>query len=161
MITKDFVEKASKTHKFVSGGIGLFLSLVAVFVFFKKCSTHNISGNWHLELNVEKSAYKPYIGETHTQKVFFIQNENSVRGDGEKWEYNGKYLPASAHRKLEYEGFIDGRKLFAKYVLYGLKRVSQGSITVEISDDGKTMEGTFMGTAGESSGTLKGRKIED
>lgn len=161
MITKDFVEKASKTHKFVSGGIGLFLSLVAVFVFFKKCSTHNISGNWCLELNVEKSAYKPYIGGTHTLKVVFIQNENNVRGDGEKWEYNGKYLPAKEHRKLEYDGSITGNKLFAKYVLYGLKRVSQGSITVKISDDGKTMIGTFKETAGESSGSLTGHKIED
>lgn len=159
MKTKEFVEKVTKTHKFVSGGIGLFLSVIAVLVFFKKCSTKNVSGNWYLELKVEKSAYKPYIGETHTQKVFLIQNENSVRGDGEKWEYNGKYLPAEAHRKIEYEGFIDGSSLFAKYVLHGQRRISEGSITVEISNDGTSMEGTFTGTAGESSGTVKGRKI--
>ena len=160
MKAKELIEKATKTHKFLAGGIGLFLGVIGVFAFFEKCSTENVSGNWYIELKVEKSAYKPYIGETHTQKVFFIQNENSVRGDGEKWEYNGKYLPAEAHRKLEYEGFMDGNTLFAKYVLHGLKRVSEGSISVVISDDGKTMEGTFMGTAGESSGTLKGRKIE-
>lgn len=160
MKTKELIEKATKTHKFVSGAIGLLLGIVGVVALYNKYSTKNVSGNWYIVLTVEKSAYRPYIGETHSQKVFFIQNDNSVSGDGEKWEYNGKYLPAEAHRKLEYAGFMDGSKLFAKYVLHGLKRTSQGSITVEISDDGKTMEGTFMGTAGESSGSLTGRKIE-
>jgi hypothetical protein len=160
MNTKEVLEKATKTHKFISGGIALFLSIVAVFVFFKKCSTKNVSGNWYIELKVEKSAYKPYIGETHSQKVFFIQNEINVRGDGEKWEYNGKYLPAEEHRKIEYEGSMDGRILFAKYVLHGQKRTSEGSIKVELSSDGKKMEGTFTGTAGETSGTLVGKKIE-
>lgn len=160
MKTKEIIEKATKTHKFITGGIGLLLGIVGVIALYNKYTTKNVSGNWYLELKVEKSSFRPYIGETHTQKVFFIQNESSVRGDGEKWEYNGKYLPAEAHRKIEYEGFVDGKDLFAKYVLHGQKRVSEGSITVKISSDGKTMEGSFMGTAGESSGTLKGKKIE-
>jgi hypothetical protein len=160
MKAKKLLEKATKTHKFVTGSIGLLLGIIGVVALFNKYTTRNASGNWYIELKVEKSAYKPYIGETHTQKVFLIQNESSVRGDGEKWEYNGKYLPAEAHRKIEYEGYVDGSTLFAKYILHGQKRISEGSITVEISSDGKTMEGTFIGTAGETSGTLKGRKIE-
>jgi hypothetical protein len=157
--TKRLVVRITKTQKLLSASLTIFLGTIAVIAYFKQCTTKKAAGQWYLTFKVEKSAYKPFIGETHSQKVFFTQNENIIKGDGEKWEYNGKYLPSEMHRLLEYEGTINGNKLMAKYVLHGEKRDSKGMIDVEISDDGKTVKGTFSGTAGESSGTVTGEKV--
>jgi hypothetical protein len=158
--TKRAVVKITKTQKFVSATLTLFLGSIAVIAYFKQCTIKKATGQWYLTFKVVKSAYRSFIGETHSQKVFFTQNENVVEGDGEKWEYNGKYLPPEMHRLLEYTGTIEGNKLIAKYVLHGEKRDSKGMINVELADDGKTMTGSFSGTAGESSGTVTGEKID-
>lgn len=100
------------------------------------------------------------MGETHTQKVFFTQSEADIEGHGEKCEYNGQLLPFDAHRKLEYKGSIDEDELKATYVLHGLKRVSEGMIHLIISSDGKSLEGRFSGTAGETAGTVTGERID-
>lgn len=140
--------------------LGLFIAVVTVIVTLKSWTNKNISGGWKIKFNVEKSSYSPYIGETHVQKVFFIQNDCSITGDGEKTEYNNRALPSHQHRKLEYEGNVDGSTLIAKYVLHGERRISTGSINAHISDDGKTLAGTFTGTAGNSEGTISGQKLD-
>jgi hypothetical protein len=153
---KKAVVKIGKTGKRITGILGFVTAIFAVWGIIKNYSTKDVTGEWYIEFKVNKSAYKPYLGESHTQKVYFVQNSSGVTGDGEKWKYNGKYLPAEMHRKIEYTGVVDGDELNAKYILHGEKRVSSGNIKVKISDN--SMTGTFSGTAGESSGTVHGTK---
>lgn len=155
---KKTIEKIGKIGKPAAAVLGFAIALFTAWGIIKTQTTKNIGGEWYLEFKVEKSSYLPYIGETHTQKVYFIQTDKTVTGDGEKWEYNGKLLPFDAHRKLEYHGSVDGSKFRAKYVMHGLKRISEGMIDVII--DGEELSGTFSGTAGESSGMVTGKKIE-
>lgn len=64
------------------------------------------------------------------------------------------------HRILDYDGTINGSELRARYVLQGERRQSFGDICVEISSNGKTMKGTFTGTAANAAGTVEGFKME-
>jgi hypothetical protein len=157
---KRFIVKATRTQKFISAVLGLFIASFGVWAIIKSLRTKNIAGAWKLTFTIQSSTYRPYIGETHTQKVFFTQNDENVAGNGEKWEYNGELLPFDAHRLLEYEGTINGSQLNAKYVLHGLKRISNGNIEVEISSDEKTLKGSFTGTAADTKGMVTGERAE-
>ena len=152
-------DKLGKTGTAIATILAIVTGIITCWQFVLSSEKYNLSGAWKLEFKVKSSSYKPYIGETHTQKVFFTQSETEIEGHGEKWEYNGELLPFNAHRKLEYKGTINDNELKATYVLHGLKRVSEGIIHVMISDDGEHLEGKFSGTAGESSGTVTGEKI--
>lgn len=156
---KKVISHISNTNKFVTAVLTLFTLVIATWVIIKQFSTQNISGEWYLKFNVVSSSYKPYIGETHTQKVFFTQSESNITGDGEKWEYNEKLLPFDSHRKVEYFGTVDGKTIQATFRLYGKLRESAGTICLKISHDGKHVEGTFSGTAGNSKGTITGDKV--
>lgn len=134
--------------------------IISCWQWYKSTSTQDLAGAWEITFVNESSSYKPYIGETHMQKVFFSQNAGSISGSGEKWEYNGKLLPFDQHRKIEYVGTLDGNLLKATFKLYGLRRESSGSIDVELFEGGKRMVGRFMGTAGDTRGSVAGEKVE-
>ncbi len=156
---KRTVVKIGKTGKRITAILGFFIAIFSIWGIYQKFVTKDISGQWHLEFKVEKSSYKAYIGETHTQKIYFTQNENNIIGKGEKWQYNGEDLPFDQHRKVEYNGTISGSLLKALFVLHGLKRETDGEIVATI--DGDTMEGTFSGTAADTKGTVRGRFIRN
>ncbi len=157
---KAFFDRIGKTGTAISVVLGILASVIACWQFFKTTTKHNLAGQWKLRFKVESSTYKPYIGETHTQKVFFHQNEFEITGKGEKWEYNGELLPFDKHRKLEYIGELENDCFKANYTMYGLKRESVGIIDVKITDDGRRFSGNFTGTAGDASGTVEGEKID-
>lgn len=147
-----------KTGKVVGAILAFIIAVYTTWNIYKRCTTVDIVGEWYLEFKVEKSTYKAYIGDMHTQKIYFNQIENKVTGKGEKWEYNGELLEYTKHRKLEYEGNIKGREFKANYVLHGRDRETTGFVIAKISSDGKIMTGTFSGTAANSSGVLRGEK---
>ncbi len=159
MKTKKTIINIIKTHKFISGVLGLFLAIVGTWTAIKGFARKDITGEWKIKFTNEHSSYKPYIGETHVQKIFFTQNEKNVTGEGEKIQYNGEDLPSAKRRQLEYKGTIDDNKLVATYSLHGQLRESIGIIQAIISNDGKTLSGTFSGTAGSAEGTLTGERI--
>lgn len=152
------IKNISTSTKIIIAIITLFTGIVGSWAIIEEWQTKNIDGGWYLTFKVNESAYKPYIGETHTQKVFFTQNKNAISGSGEKWEYNGQLLPFDAHRKVEYTGTIDGSELKATFRLYGKLRESSGIICLKVSDDGKHVEGTFIGTAGDTKGIVFGER---
>lgn len=157
---KKTILKISKTGKIITAILTFFLASIGTWTAINQYQTKNISGGWNLKFTNESSSYKPYIGETHTQKVYFTQSDQDITGEGEKWEYNGKYLQADMHRKIEYKGTIDGCECKATYVLFGKLRESCGNVCLKISSDGKSLQGTFSGTAGNTKGNITGEKID-
>jgi hypothetical protein len=152
--------KIGKTGKRVTAILGLITAVFACIGICKSLMTKNISGKWNLKFVVQKCNHKEYIGDEHTQMTVFTQSNENVSGKGEKWTYRGEMLPFSQHRKIEYNGTVEGKEFRAIYVLHGLERDSEGSIVVTIGNDGKTMEGTFSGTIGNDSGIITGEKID-
>lgn len=156
---KNIIANIIKSNKFVTALLTLFTLVIASWVIIKQFTTKDIAGEWYLKFTIVSSSYKPYIGETHTQKIFLTQSDKNITGEGEKWEYNNKVLPFDAHRKVEYTGTINGSEFKATYKLYGKLRESSGTICLNISSDGKSVEGTFSGSAGNSKGTITGEKV--
>jgi hypothetical protein len=156
--TKRTLVKFIKAHKVLASTIVMITGLAGVWGIYKQISRKDISGKWHITFINQKSSYRPYIGETHVQSIYFTQKEESVTGGGEKTIYNGKPLPSAMHRLLEY--IVDGDLLKANYLLHGLKRATNGMIEVTISSDGKSLAGKFSGDAGQTSGTVEGVKVD-
>ncbi|HKC69293.1 MAG TPA: hypothetical protein VKG26_13740 [Bacteroidia bacterium] len=150
----------STTGKAISWILGLAVAAYTCWTMYKSMSTKNIAGKWKLKFVVEKCNHTAFIGESHTQITMFSQLDKAIEGKGEKWEYNGKPLDFDMHRKIEYKGNIEGNKLEAMYVLHGLERDSEGHISVVISDDGKTLTGTYSGTIGNDSGPVTGERMD-
>ncbi|MES2762037.1 MAG: hypothetical protein V4677_07520 [Bacteroidota bacterium] len=157
---KNIFEKLGKTGTAISVFLGIVAAVITCWQAYKIYSRHNIAGAWKLKFVVVSSSYKAYEGDIHTQRVSFCQNECEISGDGEKWEYNGELLDFDKHRKLEYKGALDDDCLKATYKLFGKLRESSGDIVVTLSEDGKKMKGTFIGTAADSRGTVEGERID-
>lgn len=157
---KTLFDKLGKTGTAIATILAIITGVITCWQVFKSSTRHNLAGAWKLKFVVESSSYKAYIGESHTQRVSFCQNDCEIKGNGEKWEYNDKLLPFDAHRKLEYIGALEDDCLKATYKLFGLLRESSGNINVTITDDGKKMIGKFTGTAGDSKGTVTGERID-
>ena len=156
---KKVISNISKTNKFITATLTLFTLVIATWIIINQFTTKDIAGEWYLKFTVVSSSYQPYIGEIHTQKLFLTQSDKNITGEGEKWEYNGKLLSFDSHRKVEYIGTINGSEFKATYKLYGKLRESSGTICLKVSSDGKAVEGTFSGSAGNSKGTITGEKI--
>jgi hypothetical protein len=153
---KKAIAHISKTSKLLTAILTLFTLIIATWIIIKQFTTKDIAGEWCLKFTVASSSYKAYIGETHTQKIFFCQSDKNITGEG---EYNGKLLPFDSHRKVEYLGTMDGSDFKATFKLFGKLRQSSGTICLKVSRDGKSVEGTFSGTAGSSKGTITGVKV--
>jgi hypothetical protein len=157
---KNTFDRLTKPWKLLVAGISFIAVLIPCWQFYKSSTTHKIAGGWRIKFNIVSSAYKPYVGETHVQKIFFTQNDCEISGNGEKIEYNGKPLKSDMHRQIEYKGAIDDDFLKATYVLHGLLRPSSGVIEVTLTDGGKKMAGSFSGTAGDCKGTVEGEMVD-
>ena len=157
---KFFTTKTKTTLSIIGGILSVIVTLFGLHEAYKKFTTPNISGKWKLKFVVNKCNHKEFVGDSHTQITVFNQTDKAITGKGEKWEYNGKPLSFEMHRKVEYAGTIEGNKLKAIYVLHGRDRDSEGSISVVVEDDGKTIKGTYSGTIGNDSGPVTGEKID-
>ena len=94
------------------------------------------------------------MGKTDTQQVVFIQKDKIVNGQGEKLQKGSKPLT------LRYTGCIEGNTLKAGYVVLKEKQSCTGDISLEISRDGKNMEGIFTASTEEHKGKVRGERIE-
>lgn len=73
---KRTIVKIGKTGKRITAFLGFFIA--TCWGIYAKYSAKDLSGEWRIEFKVEESSFKPYIGETHVQKIFFKQNENNI-----------------------------------------------------------------------------------
>lgn len=119
----------------------------------------NISGSWEMKFSILESSYKPYIGKSMTFKLFFTQKKGEIEAKGEKWWIDDKEIPFEQHDRMELKGtIIDGNKLSCTYTLHGNRRETIGNIEGEISDNAKSILGTFYGTVADSKGPVWGMK---
>lgn len=157
---KKLIDKIGKTATIIISVLTIIALSYGSIQMYKSITRKDLVGKWKLRFVIESSSMKRYVGGTHTQIVFFSQNESVVSGNGEKWEYNDEFLPYEQHRKLEYNGIIEDDCLKATFKMFGLLRESCGIIDVIVSNDGKKMVGTFCGTAADSKGVVTGEKLD-
>lgn len=141
--------------------LATILSIITAIIFLEERYINEpaeIAGNWEMKFMINESSYKPYIGKSMTFKLYFIQKENEIEGKGEKWWIDDKEISIGQHDQMELKGTIDGDIFTCTYTLHGTRRVTTGIIEAEISNNTKSMNGTFSGTAADTKGLFKGVK---
>lgn len=143
----------------ILGAIALITGLLLNFtdIFERFSSESDISGEWYFVFHTEESSYKDYINSVTEYKMHLTQNESEIKGNGEKWKYNGEEIDYSMHRPLKIEGTIKKDVFTFTFILYGGQRKTTGSVRAQYSD-GKLI-GNFSGTAADTKGQFISKKV--
>ncbi len=149
------IKRLNEPIAVIAGIITLIGSVYAGYEFYSnwrnKC---DLSGSWKFTFYIESSSLKSTIGKSAEYQIYISQTSESVNGNGEKRKVNGVAIPTAQHDRLTFKGAVEDRKLNVTYTLFGTRRTTDGTFSVNVKDD-KRMEGTFDGTAA----TTKGRVV--
>ncbi len=140
--------------------IGIITGAITMYEYYKAKQRFDLAGKWDVYFHIDKSSYKAYIGKVTTNRMFFFQENEKIKADGEMTQIDSADIPASQHIPMHFEGKISDDKLYFSYKMDGEKRPTVGEITASILINGEIFEGTFFGTAANSSGRLKAIRIK-
>ncbi|EJC6766194.1 hypothetical protein MX824_004839 [Vibrio parahaemolyticus] len=134
--------------------IGVIAAAIAIVQYFESKPSHDLTGQWGLNLVIQNTAYNPYQGLEVGYQVYLNQTGDEVTGTGEKITENLKDLPVSQRVKIDMQGRLVGAQLDLLFTLYGHKRDTIGQFRLtSISDD--ELEGTFSTTGAKASGSVR------
>jgi hypothetical protein len=71
---------------------------------------------------------------------------------------NGKPLPAERRTPIMFQGTRTGRQIELEFTETGARRVSEGTFTLEIADDG-TLKGSFRSDVADTQGSSLARRL--
>jgi len=144
-------DKVKKGWTFVATFIGLVATLLGIYQYFEAKPSGDLTGQWILHLQIEKTAYNPYKGLKVGYQVYLNQAGDDVNGSGEKITENGEKLPISQRVKMDMNGRLVGKELDLLFTLYGHKRETIGEFRLIATDDNE-YQGEFSTTGANASG---------
>jgi hypothetical protein len=142
---------------------GLFLTLILFilndFVFPKR----NLTGEWTSTIKINKTSYKPFEDLSIEYKIHIIQKEYYLTGSGEKIKDihdDGTETVFVREKRvlIDVDGYYE-RKYLAKHKVYlnineeGRKRETRATYFLVFCGPNE-LQGTFISTAGDASGTV-------
>jgi len=146
----------------LAGIIGVTAGILSILggleVYYLKMTTKDFSGQWKITCNIKASSYRLYIGKSTGWKVFFTQTGDKLYGRGEMTWVDDKEIPFSQHSPITMDGTVDGDEITLNYTISGERRLSYGEIKLMMDSD-VLAQGTFSGTAANSSGSSVAEKI--
>jgi hypothetical protein len=162
MVQQQQISWKRKSKK-IKGGI-LFLAAIigipsGIYGYYKHLTTKSIQGQWKITCHINSSSYRPYIGKSSGFKIYFIQEQDKVKGKGEMCWVDDKEIPYSQHVPIIVEGKVDGKKIILNYTQKGEKRTTVGEIDLS-ANSVNVFEGTFSGTAADTKGTAIAERME-
>jgi cytoskeletal protein RodZ len=122
-------------------------------------TTPNLSGAWTLTNRVESSGYQPFNNLNLGYHLQWQQRGNRITGTGTKWMENGKALPERQRTPIMFQGTRNGRQIELEFTETGSRRVSEGTFTLELADDG-TLKGTFRSDVANSQGSSLAVRVD-
>ena len=114
--------------------------------------TGDLSGSWEIQNVVSSTSYPAYRGLHLTYRIVLHQEGERISGDGEKWEENGRRIPAAQRTPIHLSGEVTGREVRVRFTENGDRRDSAGSFRWRLSADGTSFAGTFASSAAASRG---------
>jgi hypothetical protein len=148
--------------KLLGGGISLLLIIIfglpSLSSYLETREPIDITGEWKMMFEINESSYNPYIGNKSGYKVYFVQKDREIKGDGESWEFDSD-LKYDIHRPIIFNGKISKYSVSANYTLYGKNRTTYGIINLKVDPNDKFMEGDFSGTGADVKGVVKAYKL--
>lgn len=76
--------------------------------------------------------------------MYFIQDHDIIKGDGEMWWIDNKLLDYKDHIRITMEGRVNGKNIDLKYTLYGSLRITDGEMHLIPSSEKNIFNGTFL-----------------
>lgn len=126
--------------------------------FDDKVHSHNLNGDWKFTFHVKSSTLKSTIGTRFGYKILVHTDKEKFEAKGEKFWINEETIPYAEHDRIEFTGTLSEESIHSIYTLYGSKRTTVGDIDMNVIDD-NTMEGTFVGTAADTKGTVSAVRL--
>ncbi|EMN7345150.1 hypothetical protein ACN930_004828, partial [Vibrio parahaemolyticus] len=84
--------------------IGVIAAAIAIVQYFESKPSHDLTGQWGLNLVIQNTAYNPYQGLEVGYQVYLNQTGDEVTGTDEKITENLKDLPVSQRVKIDMQG---------------------------------------------------------
>ncbi|HEY6321962.1 MAG TPA: hypothetical protein VJA16_10425 [Thermoanaerobaculia bacterium] len=112
----------------------------------------DLNGSWEIQ-NVVSATSDPADRGLHlTYRIVLHQDGERISGDGEKWEENGRRIPAPQRTPIHLSGDVMGREVRVRFTENGNRRDSAGSFRWRLSADGTSCAGTFASSAAGARG---------
>jgi hypothetical protein len=144
----------------IAGVAGLIANVSSIEEFFEP----SLAGTWQLSLTIKASNGNLYTGDTAAYHLYLDANGDSLKGTGEKFQFNGKELPSSQKQPITVLGQLSGNSVILNFKQEpapdGRARETIGQFTLNLdrpwflSRQVSDMRGTFSGTAADWRGTV-------
>lgn len=144
---------------------GIIFTFLLFFLNEYILKMRNINGEWEMKNHIDKSTYNPHIGISIVYKVHIIQIGNEITGRAEKikdlnsdgtlhHEYPHKNRIEANIVGSYKRNFLRHSKIYINILEKGTERETSTSLELKIPIfNKKKIEGTFISTASNSSGT--------
>ena len=90
--------------------------------------------------------------------MFFIQDGEKIKGEGEMFWIDDQEIPYTQHSRIIMEGMVEDEYVKIAYTQFGERRTTSGSMKLRITSDNE-MTGTFEGTAANSKGVVNAKVL--
>jgi transcriptional regulator with XRE-family HTH domain len=118
----------------------------------------SLGGSWMLTSEVENSSLRSFDDLTLGFRLQLAQQGNRVRGHGLKWIENGRPVASRARTPITVDGTIADGRLVLAFTERGIRRISHGTLNMQVADDG-TLRGRFATDAARSSGRAQAVRL--
>ncbi len=145
------------------GSIAAIITIVTSGIFlydyYQTKRLKDLTGKWDIVFYIDESTYTPYIGKNTTNRIFFTQEVDKLKAEGEMIEVDKNEIPSAEHIPIHLQGKLEKNKIQILFQQDGAKRKTAGELHATISEDGNKMEGVFSCTAASSSGRIVGLRL--
>jgi hypothetical protein len=148
----------------IIGGVATVAGIVGVVLSYldyeERHPAFDLTGDWLIEDTIQVTAYRPFEGMTLSFRVSLVQQGMELKGSGEKWSQEGKWLPTSLHTRITItNGTVKGRRINASFEEQGTKRTTSGTFYWTYDPTAMRLAGTFSSSSGETHGNSVASRI--
>lgn len=119
----------------------------------------DLTGTWTLATAVERSSYRKYEGLRLAYRLELQHEGDRITGVGRKISENGHPLTTAGQTPIRLVGTLDGDRLTLTFTEEGHRRVSSGTLTLQVDGSG-LLRGRFASDAARSLGSAEARRAE-
>jgi hypothetical protein len=150
---RNYITKSLKVSGVAGSMIGLILGGNQLYDLYKKKSIEDLSGWWKLEYTIKETDYNPHKNITIAYKVHLTQNDENIKGDGEKYAENNVEINSKSKVNIEIEGRNFGDSVILNIKEKGKTRATFCETNLKNVTE-NILTGNFKWTASNSRGTV-------
>lgn len=150
---RDYFTKSLKVSGIVGSMIGLVLGGNQLYKLYKKNSIEDLSGWWKLEYTIKETDFNPHKNLIIAYKINLTQNDDNIKGNGEKYAENNVAVNSKSKVNIEIEGKNYGDSVILTIKENGKERTTICETILKNENENK-LAGNFKWTASNSRGIV-------